>query len=68
MSSLFFFFSSGPVGDTLSFMKRISTISTGWITDTTSLRTSIKFISITQVFQRPLLRGRQCGGRLFGPL
>jgi hypothetical protein len=59
MSSFFW----GPVGDTLSFMKRISTISTGWITDTTSLRTSIKFISITQVFQRPLLRGRQCGGR-----
>ena len=57
-----------PVGDTRSFTRRIFTISTGWITDTTSLRTSIKFILPTLAFQRPLLRSRPCGLCLFGHL
>jgi len=68
MGVFFFFFALGPVGDTRFSTRRIFTISTGWITDLTSLRTSIKFISPTRAFQRPLLRSRPCGLCSFGPL
>jgi hypothetical protein len=63
-----FFVPLWPVGDTHLSMRRISTISTVWITDITFLRTSIKFISHTQTFQLPPLQGRRCGEMLFGPL